>query len=72
MPDPVFFATIDECSEKCKKVSLMFAFGTNALGQHGCMDDRCKCLCIDSDDGKTCEPINQEEYWYYSYKNVGK
>ena len=72
MTDPVDFATIDECSEKCKKLSTMFAYGTNDLGRSGCMNDLCKCLCINSDVDKTCESINQEEYWFYKFKNVGK
>ena len=71
--DPVAFTTIEECSEKCMELSSMFAYGTNDFGEFGCVDGRCKCLCINSDDEKTCdESINQEQYWLYKFKNVGK
>ena len=70
---PVFFATIDECSEECKKkYSTVFAYGTNDFGRRGCIDDVCKCQCINTDDDETCESVNHEEYWFYKFKSVGK
>ena len=75
MTDPVYFATIDECAEECKKFSTMFAYGTNDFRRRGCTDNVCKCLCIKPhtpDDDNPCESINQEEYWLYKFKNAGK
>ena len=63
---------MDECSEKCKKLSPMFAYGTNDFERDGCINGLCKCLCVNSDDDSTCESINQEEYWVYEFKDAGK
>ena len=45
------FTTMHECSSKCRKLTTMFAYGTNDFGRKGCNDDGkknglCKCHCI--------------------------
>ena len=40
------FTTMHECSSKCRKLTTMFAYGTNDFGRKGCKDGLCKCQCI--------------------------
>ena len=70
--DPLFFATIDECSEMCKKVSSMFAYGTNDYGTTRCNSAGCTCLCetAASKDG-TCSQTSHNGYRLYKYKTDG-
>ena len=57
--DPIVFMTIDECSNKCKEKTIMFAYGTNDFEGAGCKDGLCKCHCVTSYN-------NDYDYYYYA------
>ena len=63
---------VETCARSCKGVSSMFIYGTNDFGEFGCIDGQCKCLCLNSDDEKACESVNEYQYWFYNFKNAGK
>ena len=71
-------ATIDECANKCKGVTKMFAYGTNDFGELGCHRGLCKChcICMATMNDDTCEKLNYDEYWFLEfeddYENDGK
>ena len=66
-------ASVEECANKCRKSSSMFAFGTNDFGVPRCDNNGCQCLCetAAADDG-TCDSVQHKGYRLYRFRADGK
>ena len=64
-------ASAEECANKCRKSSSMFAFGTNDFGDPRCVTSgACKCLCETSATKEgSCSQIFHRGYRLYRFRS---
>ena len=63
-------ASVEECANKCRKLSSMFAFGTSDFGNSRCITGGvCKCLCETSATKQgSCNQIDHKGYRLYRFR----
>ena len=63
-------ASVEECANKCRESSSMFAFGTNDFGSPRCIKGGvCKCLCETSSTKQgSCNQIDHKGYRLYRFR----
>ena len=67
------YGTINDCANKCRGLSTMFAVGTNDFGGKRCEGGRCSCICerMASKEGQ-CKQAPHLGYRLYKYQPIGK
>ena len=68
---PNGIVTIDQCADKCKGVSELFAYGTNDYGTDRCSGGSCNCLCETAAKDGSCKITSHEGYRLYIYAGKG-